>query len=113
MSAACRRFRVASLLPRFSTRTKRGADIVKVFPATALGPQLHQGRARAAAAAEADADRRRVARQRRRLDSRRRGRGRRRVLAARRAAIESGRFDVITANARRIVDNVARREAGI
>ncbi len=45
-----------------------GADIVKVFPATALGPRLHQGCARAAAAGQADADRRRHARQRRRLD---------------------------------------------
>ena len=59
-----------------------GADIVKVFPATALGPRLHQGRPRPAAAGEADADRRRHARQRRRLDSRRRGRRRRRHGAA-------------------------------
>ena len=49
-----------------------GADIVKVFPATALGPGFLQGRARAAAAREVDADRRRDAGQCRRLASRRR-----------------------------------------
>ena len=71
-------------------------------------PAVHQGRPRAAAAGEADADRRRHARQRRRLDPRRRGRGRRR---ARRCSTprrsRSGRLEVITANARRIVASVA------
>ena len=91
-----------------------GADIVKVFPATALGPQLHQGRARAAAAGQADADRRRHARQRRRLDPRRRGRGRRRHRRcstrrrSRRATSTSSR----TTRAR-IVASVARRTGAI
>ena len=67
-----------------------GADVVKVFPATALGPQLHQGRPRAAAAGAPDADRRRDARQRRRLDPRRRGGGRRRIRAARHAGDRRG-----------------------
>ena len=72
-----------------------GADIVKVFPATALGPALLQGRARAAAAGQADADRRRHARQRRRLDSRRRGRRRRRhARCSTPTAIAAGDFDV-------------------
>ena len=47
-----------------------GADIVKVFPATALGPGYIKDVRGAAAAGQADADRRRHARQRRRLDSR-------------------------------------------
>ena len=64
-----------------------GADVVKVFPATALGPGLHQGRARAAAAGQADAHRWRQRRQRRRLDPRRRRCRRRRVGPARPKAI--------------------------
>ena len=39
MSATCPPRPAASRRPRFSKRTKRGADIVKVFPATTLGPQ--------------------------------------------------------------------------
>ena len=89
-----------------------GADIVKVFPATALGPQYIKDvraplpqlklmptggvspdnagdwiRAGAVAVAAGSS-----------------------LLDA--AAIESGRFDVITANARRIVENVASARAG-
>jgi 2-dehydro-3-deoxyphosphogluconate aldolase/(4S)-4-hydroxy-2-oxoglutarate aldolase len=89
-----------------------GADIVKLFPATALGPQYIKDvraplpqvklmptggvspdnagdwiRAGAVAVAAGSS-----------------------LLDA--AAIESGRFDVITANARRIVENVASARAG-
>ena len=86
-----------------------GADIVKVFPATMLGPAVHQGRARAAAAGQADADRRRDARQRRRLDSRRRRRGRRRLGARRRARRSNAATSTaITANRAR-----DRRQRGV
>ena len=64
-----------------------------------------------AAARQADADRRRHARQRRRLDPRRRRRGRRRhprSSTPRRSPRAT--IAVLTANARRIVANVARRE---
>ena len=66
----CHRNGVAALPGCFSpteilTAWEAGADIVKVFPATALGPIVLQGRARAAAAGEADADRRGHTRQRR------------------------------------------------
>ena len=60
-----------------------GADIVKVFPATALGPDVPERSARAPAARQALPHRRRLDRQRRRLDSCRRRRGRRRVGARR------------------------------
>ncbi len=55
-----------------------GADIVKVFPATALGPGYIKDVRAPLPQVQADADRRRHARQRRRVDSGRRRRGRRR-----------------------------------
>jgi 2-dehydro-3-deoxyphosphogluconate aldolase/(4S)-4-hydroxy-2-oxoglutarate aldolase len=84
-----------------------GADIIKVFPATMLG-RIPEGRARAAAAGEADADRRRDAST---TPATGFAPGRWPVglgsslLDAK--AIESDRFDVITANARKVVANIA------
>ena len=83
-SATWRRCRAASRRPRFSRRTSCGADIVKVFPATSLGPQfikdvrapLPQVKLMPTGGVTLD--------NARRLDSRRRRRGRDRVGVARR-----------------------------
>ncbi len=91
-----------------------GADVVKVFPATALGPVVLQGPARPVAAGAADADRRREPRKRRRLDPG--GRGRHRRRAARWSIpklVAAGNFDGITERARRFVERVRQRAGGV
>ena len=100
------------MMPGCSTPTEildaweAGADLVKVFPATAARSRLLQGHSRSASAGSPRSNRRRHPRQRRRLDSRGGSRDRLGAALVDRTAVDERRFDAITANARHFVSAV-------